>query len=54
VCGHAWRAAHISADDWTAFLGHLHATLDKFNLPAPEREDLLAFIDSTRAHIVEH
>jgi hemoglobin len=44
----------ISADDWSAFLGHLHATLDKFDLPAAEREDLLAFIDSTRAHIVEH
>ena len=44
----------ISKDDWSAFLGHLHATLDKFDLPAPEREDLLSFIDSTRADIVEH
>lgn len=56
--GRAMKISHtgmrISQADWTAFLGHLQATLDKFNLPAAERSDVLAFIDSTRADIVEH
>ncbi len=43
----------ISDADWTAFIGHLGATLDKFALPEAERNDVLGFIDSTRADIVE-
>ncbi len=43
----------VSAADWTTFIGHLEATLDSFNLPAQERGDVLGFIDSTRADIVE-
>ncbi|PYO55362.1 MAG: group 1 truncated hemoglobin [Candidatus Rokuibacteriota bacterium] len=43
----------ISAGDWEAFLGHLRATLDKFQVPDGERRDVLAFIESTRAVIVE-
>jgi len=43
----------ISAKDWDVLLGHLKATLDKFNVPDAERRDVLAFIDSTRASIVE-
>ncbi len=43
----------VTAADWTAFIGHLEATLDSFNLPAAERADVLGFIDSTRADIVE-
>lgn len=43
----------VSAADWNAFIGHLEATLDSFNLPAAERADVLGFIDSTRADIVE-
>jgi hemoglobin len=43
----------ISAKDWDAFMGHLRATLDKFQVPDGERRDVLAFIDSTRASIVE-
>ena len=43
----------ISAADWERFLGHLRATLDKFQVPASERGEVLAFIDSTRAAIVE-
>ena len=49
----AHRGMRISAVDWQLFLGHLEATLDKFELPAPEREDVLAFINSTREEIVE-
>jgi hemoglobin len=43
----------ISAGDWEAFLGHLRATLDKFRVPDGERRDVLAFVESTRAAIVE-
>lgn len=43
----------ISESDWEKFIGHLNATLDIFQLPQQERSDLLGFIDSTRADIVE-
>jgi hemoglobin len=43
----------ITEEDWTAFLGHLTATLDAFAVPAAERETVLAFIESTKADIVE-
>ncbi len=43
----------ISESDWAAFLSHLKATLDKFSLPDRERQEVLAFIDSTKSDIVE-
>ncbi len=43
----------ISAADWDAFIGHLNATLDEFQVPEPERGQVLGFIDTTRADIVE-
>jgi len=47
------RGMGISAEDWAAFIGHLEATLDSFSVPATERNQVLSFIDSTRADIVE-
>jgi hemoglobin len=47
------KGMKISQSDWDAFIGHLEATLDAFNLPEQERNDVLGFIDSTRADIVE-
>jgi len=47
------KGMKISQADWDAFIGHLEATLDSFSLPDPERSDVLAFIDTTRADIVE-
>ena len=47
------RGMRISNSDWTSFIGHLHDTLDHFNLPEAERSDVLAFIDSTKSEIVE-
>ena len=47
------KGMKISQSDWDAFIGHLEATLDAFNLPEQERSDVLGFIDSTRADIVE-
>jgi hemoglobin len=43
----------ISVKDWQALVGHLNATLDKFQVPAAERREALAFVESTRAAIVE-
>ena len=43
----------ISARDWELFLGHVHATLDRFQVPEQERREVLAFVESTRADIVE-
>lgn len=43
----------INESDWTKFIAHLNATLDNFQLPPQERSDVLGFIESTRADIVE-
>jgi hemoglobin len=43
----------ISASDWRSFIGHLEATLDSFSVPEPERGEVLGFIESTKADIVE-
>jgi hemoglobin len=47
------KGMRISESDWTAFIGHLEATLDHFEVPERERGEVLAFIDSTREDIVE-
>ena len=47
------RGMGISARDWEVFLGHLRATLDKFGVPDGERREVLAFVESTKAAIVE-
>jgi len=43
----------INESDWEKFIGHLNATLDFFQLPQQERSDVMAFIASTKADIVE-
>jgi len=43
----------IDESDWEKFIGHLNATLDNFQLPQQERSDVIEFIESTRADIVE-
>lgn len=47
------RGMKISEQDWTAFISHLNATLDAFQVPQAERADVVAFIQSTRIEIVE-
>jgi hemoglobin len=47
------QGMRITEDDWSAFLGHLNATLDEFQVPANEREEVLAFVQSTKADILE-
>jgi len=43
----------ISESDWEKFIAHLNATLEKFELPQQERDDVTGFIESTKADIVE-
>jgi hemoglobin len=43
----------ISDSDWTAFLGHVAATLKHFDVPESERGQVVGFIESTRDEIVE-
>jgi len=47
------RGMKIDASDWAAFLGHLNATLEAFRVPQAERNEVVAFIQSTRSDIVE-
>ena len=42
----------INEGDWQILIGHLNATLDKFSVPAPERQEVLAFVNSTKADMV--
>jgi hemoglobin len=55
--GRLMRLSHagmrISEPDWQAFLAHLNATLDGFQVPKQDRGEVLAFIDSIKAEVVE-
>ena len=43
----------LNEADWSAFMTHLHATLGAFNIQQPERDELVAFIQSTKNDMVE-
>jgi hemoglobin len=43
----------ISESDWSRFLGHLNATLQAFQVPQTERDEVVAFVQSTKPDIVE-
>ena len=47
------RGMRISESDWVVFLNHVKATLEKFAVPAKERREVLAFVESTKRDIVE-
>ena len=48
----AHKGMGISESDWQILIGHLNATLDKFSVPAPERKEVLAFVNSTKTDMV--
>ncbi|HUY91458.1 MAG TPA: group 1 truncated hemoglobin, partial [Pirellulales bacterium] len=54
--GRSMRDSHaeldITAGEWDAFLDDLRQTFDRFGVPAAERSELLAIVDSTKAEIV--
>ena len=43
----------LNESDWSALMEHLNATLEAFQVPQAERDELVAFIQSTKADIVE-
>lgn len=43
----------ITESDWQVSVKHLHATLDKFKVPQPERQEVLAAISDLKSDIVE-
>ena len=47
------RGMRINEGDWSAFLGHLEATLETFHVPQAERAEVVAFVQSTKSDIVE-
>lgn len=47
------KGMNISGGDFDILISHLTATLDKFGVPDAEKQDVLGFIESTRAEIVE-
>lgn len=47
------RGLGISESDWQAFIGHVEITLATFEVPAPERAEVLAFVAGTKTEIVE-
>ncbi len=47
------KGMKISETNWTAFLGHLHSTLGVFQVAQAERDDLVAFVQSTKLDMVE-
>ena len=47
------KGMKISEADWSTFMGHLNATLDAFQVPSAERTDVIAFVQSTKADMVE-
>ena len=42
----------ITPQEWQAFLEDFQQTLDTFNVPQPEQEELFAIVESTREAIV--
>jgi len=47
------KGMKISERDWSAFLGHVGATLEAFKVPQAERDQVLAFVQSTKSDIVQ-
>lgn len=49
----AHKGMKISDADWTIFMGHLNKTLEKFKVPSQEKADVVNFMESLRATMVE-
>jgi hemoglobin len=49
----AHRGMRISEADWSAFMTHVHATMDHFQVPATERAEVVAFVESNKGDTVE-
>ena len=47
------QGMRISLSDWDIFIVHVTATLEQFQVPEQEQKDVLAFLETTKADIVE-
>ena len=47
------KGMKISESDWSIFLEHLNATLAAFQVPQGERDEVVAFVQSTKSDMVE-
>ncbi len=47
------KGMRLSDADWSAFMKHLDATLDSFKVQPPERDELVAFVQSTKNDMVQ-
>jgi hemoglobin len=47
------KGMKITESDWQVFLGHLNASIARFELPAKEAADVLGFVESTKSEMVE-
>jgi hemoglobin len=47
------RGMGISEHDWKSFITHLTATLNHFQVPNAESEEVMAFIQGTKSDIVQ-
>ena len=43
----------ITDEGWSAFIDDFQQTLDKFNVPQGEQQELFAIVESTKADIVK-
>ncbi len=54
--GKSMRESHehldITQEEWQVFLGDFQATLDKFEVPPAEQQELFAIVGSTKGDIV--
>ena len=47
------QGMRIDDEDWAVFMRHAAATLDHFDVPQRERDDVLGFFTSLREDVVE-
>ena len=47
------KGMRISESDWAIFMKHADATLKKFQVPQVEYDEVVAFVQSTKADMVE-
>jgi len=50
--GDSHRHLMITDEEWQAFMDDFQKTLDKFEVPQPEQEELKAIVESTKESIV--
>jgi hemoglobin len=50
--GDSHRHLMITEGEWQAFMDDLYQALDKFQVPQPERQELIAIVESTKEAIV--